>query len=90
MRRCIQRWALQADSNKDVPCLGYTHMQPAQLTTVGKRISLWIQDLLTDLRNCEHFKEQLRFRGLKGTTGTQVSSAVTTIETIETWALFLY
>lgn len=51
----------------------YTHMQSAQLTTVGKRASLWIQDLLSDLRSLQAFVDQLRFRGLKGTTGTQAS-----------------
>jgi adenylosuccinate lyase len=58
---------------KDLPCLGYTHGQAAQLTTVGKRACLWIQDLLMDLRNLERTKEDLRFRGCKGTTGTQAS-----------------
>jgi adenylosuccinate lyase len=47
--------------------------RPAQLTTVGKRACLWIQDLLLDLRNMQRAKEDLRFRGVKGTTGTQAS-----------------
>ena len=47
--------------------------RPAQLTTVGKRASLWIQDLLMDLRNVERARSDLRFRGVKGTTGTQAS-----------------
>ncbi|XP_053682493.1 adenylosuccinate lyase-like [Sabethes cyaneus] len=58
---------------RELPTLGFTHLQPAQLTTVGKRCTLWIQDLLMDehaLRNC---LENLRFRGVKGTTGTQAS-----------------
>lgn len=59
--------------NRSLPTLGFTHLQPAQLTTVGKRATLWIQDLLMDevaLRRC---REDLRFRGVKGTTGTQAS-----------------
>lgn len=62
-----------AKEYKDLPCLGYTHGQPAQLTTVGKRACLWIQDLVMDLRNLERARSDLRFRGAKGTTGTQAS-----------------
>ena len=47
--------------------------RPAQLTTVGKRACLWIQDLLLDLRNLQRSRDELRFRGVKGTTGTQAS-----------------
>ena len=47
--------------------------RPAQLTTVGKRACLWIQDLLLDLRNLQRARDELRFRGVKGTTGTQAS-----------------
>ncbi|KAI9292437.1 adenylosuccinate lyase [Neoconidiobolus thromboides FSU 785] len=58
---------------KDLPTLGFTHFQPAQLTTVGKRATLWLQELLWDLRNIGRARNDLRFRGVKGTTGTQGS-----------------
>lgn len=58
---------------KDMPTLGFTHLQPAQLTTVGKRASLWLNDLLMDYENIEHIFETFKLRGLKGTTGTQAS-----------------
>jgi adenylosuccinate lyase len=61
-----QRWA-------ELPCLAYTHFQPAQLTTVGKRACLWIQDFLLDLDEVERRHRDLRCRGVKGTTGTQAS-----------------
>jgi len=62
-----------AEKWKDLPTLGYTHFQPAQLTTVGKRATLWAQDLAIDLEELEHRISTLRFRGVKGTTGTQAS-----------------
>lgn len=58
---------------KDTPTLGFTHFQAAQLVTVGKRATLWIQDLLLDLDDVIYRKENLRLRGAKGTTGTQAS-----------------
>lgn len=58
---------------KDMPTLGFTHFQPAQLTTVGKRATLWLQSLLLDFEELEFFLETLRFRGVKGTTGTAAS-----------------
>ncbi|WP_032121604.1 adenylosuccinate lyase [Clostridium amazonitimonense] len=58
---------------KDMPTLGFTHFQPAQLTTVGKRATLWIQDLMLDLENLDFTIDKLKFRGVKGTTGTQAS-----------------
>ena len=62
-----------ADKYKDLPTLGFTHFQAAQLTTVGKRATLWLQSLLLDLEELEFRQETLRFRGVKGTTGTQAS-----------------
>jgi adenylosuccinate lyase len=56
-----------------VPCLAYTHFQPAQLTTVGKRVTLWMQDFALDADEILHRLGALRFRGVKGTTGTQAS-----------------
>jgi len=58
---------------KDLPTLGFTHYQPAQLTTVGKRATLWLQSLILDFEELEFFLETLRFRGVKGTTGTAAS-----------------
>ena len=62
-----------ADRWKDTPCLGYTHLQPAQLTTVGKRAALWINELLMDIDELEFRLSRLQLLGSKGTTGTQAS-----------------
>ncbi|KAF7697999.1 adenylosuccinate lyase [Silurus meridionalis] len=69
----IDRLAKFAEQYADLPTLGFTHYQPAQLTTVGKRACLWLQDLVMDVRNLHRAREDLRFRGVKGTTGTQAS-----------------
>lgn len=58
---------------KNMPTLGFTHFQPAQLTTVGKRATLWMQDLVMDVENIDHVLSTLKLRGVKGTTGTQAS-----------------
>lgn len=58
---------------KDLPALGFTHLQPAQLTTVGKRATLWLQDLTMDYNNLVNLQSALKLRGVKGTTGTQAS-----------------
>ena len=58
---------------KDMPCLAYTHCQPAQLTTVGKRATLWMNELYMDLCEIDHQISELALRGVKGTTGTQAS-----------------
>ncbi len=62
-----------ARKHAQTPCLAYTHFQPAQLTTVGKRATLWAQDFLLDLRELRRRRRELPFRGAKGTTGTQAS-----------------
>jgi adenylosuccinate lyase len=62
-----------AKKHRDLPTLGYTHFQPAQLTTVGKRATMWCYEFALDLQEIEHRLESLLFRGVKGTTGTQAS-----------------
>ncbi len=70
---CVAALADFAREHRDLPTLGFTHFQPAQPTTVGKRATLWIQDLLLDLEEVEFRLDTLRFRGVRGTTGTQAS-----------------
>ncbi|MCJ7441257.1 MAG: lyase family protein, partial [Thermoanaerobaculaceae bacterium] len=62
-----------ARTHRELPCLGHTHFQPAQPTTVGKRACLWLADLLGDLDRLEFERSRLLLRGAKGTTGTQAS-----------------
>ncbi|EFX87648.1 hypothetical protein DAPPUDRAFT_306459 [Daphnia pulex] len=69
----ISRLSKFAEEYKSMPTLGFTHLQAAQLTTVGKRACLWIQDLLMDEKAIRGVRDNLRFRGVKGTTGTQAS-----------------
>jgi len=70
---CMERLADFAWKYKELPTLGFTHLQPAQLTTVGKRACLWLQDLMLDLEEMEDVLKAIRLRGAKGTTGTQAS-----------------
>jgi len=62
-----------AEENRAKPCLGYTHFQPAQLVTIGKRASLWAQDLMLDLEEIDDVIKAIRFLGCRGTTGTEAS-----------------
>ena len=62
-----------AQKYKGMPCLAYTHLQPAQLTTVGKRATLWMYELIQDIEELEHRLDKLLLLGSKGTTGTQAS-----------------
>lgn len=73
LAKCIRKLSDFAAEYKSLPCLGFTHGQPAQCITVGRRATQWIESLLMDLRNIERAKADLRFRGVKGTTGTQAS-----------------
>lgn len=73
MVNLIDRLAKFADEYKTMPCLAFTHFQPAQPTTVGKRASLWLMDLLMDFSALEFQLSQMRLLGSKGTTGTQAS-----------------
>jgi adenylosuccinate lyase len=69
----VDRLAMFAAQYRDLPCLGFTHLQPAQPTTVGKRATLWAYDLAMDLEDVEHRTRNLKARSTKGTTGTQAS-----------------
>ena len=69
----IDRLGRFARSHRSMPALGFTHYQPAQLTTVGKRASLWCYEFVMDLKEIEYRIETMPFRGVKGTTGTQAS-----------------
>lgn len=69
----IRSLAAFAAEWRNEPTLGYTHLQPAQLTTVGKRATLWMQDLALDIEDIDYRMSTMRLRGVKGTTGTQAS-----------------
>lgn len=69
----VKNLAAQADKYKDLPCLSFTHFQPAQPTTVGKRFAMWLQDFWLDWKDLKYRLENLQFLGIKGTTGTQAS-----------------
>jgi len=69
----LRNLSVFAASYKALPTLGYTHFQPAQLVTVGKRATLWMQDLLMDLDEIDDVLERIRFLGCRGTTGTEAS-----------------
>ncbi|MFW6133558.1 MAG: adenylosuccinate lyase [Planctomycetota bacterium] len=69
----VDALATFAERHRDLACLGFTHFQPAQLTTVGKRAACWCADFLRDLDDLEWRLDRLEFRGVKGTTGTQAS-----------------
>ncbi|SPO02154.1 probable adenylosuccinate lyase [Cephalotrichum gorgonifer] len=73
LAKVIQNLQTFALKYKDLPTLGFTHFQAAQPITVGKRAAQWIQELVMDLEDIEHVRDQLRFRGAMGTTGTQAS-----------------
>ena len=70
----IAELAKFADANKDLPTLAFTHFQPAQPTTVGKRATLWMQEFLMDLEDLDYVLSTMKLLGSKGTTGTQASS----------------
>jgi adenylosuccinate lyase len=70
---CIAALASFARTHRDLPTLGFTHFQPAQPTTVGKRATLWMQDLLLDVEEVDYRLATIRFRGVRGTTGTEAS-----------------
>lgn len=71
--QCVENLAAFARQYATLPTLAYTHFQPAQPTTVGKRACMWLQDLMYDAIQLEHVRDGLKLRGVKGTTGTQAS-----------------
>ena len=71
--KALKSLSLFAERYKGAPTLGYTHYQPAQLVTVGKRATLWMQDFLTDLEELDSVLDHMRFLGCRGTTGTEAS-----------------
>ena len=71
--KVLKNLSLFAERYKGTPTLGYTHYQPAQLVTVGKRATLWMQDYLSDLEELDYVLEHMRFLGCRGTTGTEAS-----------------
>lgn len=73
MVKVLENLAAFAKKYRDLPTLGYTHLQPAQPVTVGKRATLWMQDLLMDYDDLCYFQSRLRMLGSRGTTGTQAS-----------------
>ncbi len=73
MAQVVKNLATFAERYKAMPCLAYTHLQPAQLTTVGKRATLWIHELIMDMENLQYQMDHLKLLGNKGTTGTQAS-----------------
>ncbi len=76
MKKCaqvIKNLSEFAEKYKSLPCLAYTHLQPAQLTTVGKRATLWMYELIQDMHNLQYQLDNLKLLGSKGTTGTQAS-----------------
>ena len=73
LQRVISNLADFAMEYKDMPALGYTHYQPAQLVTVGKRASLWMQDFVTDMEEIDFVINGMKFLGCRGTTGTEAS-----------------
>ncbi len=73
LKSVIKSLCAFADKYKSLPTLGYTHYQPAQLVTVGKRASLWVQDFASDLEELDYVLGTMKLRGMRGTTGTEAS-----------------